>query len=176
MVSTRIARARGFTLIELVIVIVAIGILSATAMIGIGARAQHSVTAQADQFRRALSHLQLLAISQGGRLQLKVEAGSYTVCDAAKLTCAWATKDDDALADPATGEKFSIRLDDGAQFTTIPGTGTYYFDSLGRPVQASTGAALVVGPTTFKLNGVGRTPAVTVTVLPITGFAQTTYN
>ncbi len=166
-------RARGFTLIELVITIVILGIISAVVMINFGAKAQHSVTAQADEFRRNLSHLQLLAISQGARLKLTVAPTSYSVCLAALTgTC----DANSAIIDPATGARFSVPLVDGAQFTSIPGNGSYYFDTLGRPVQAATGSLLVEGTTIFNLNGVGRAAPVTVTVLPITGFAQTAYN
>lgn len=160
----------GFTLIELVITIIVLGILSAVVLTNINAKAQHSVTAQADEFRRNLSHLQLLAISQGGRLQLSVGSGGYSVCTAATATCDTAS----AINDPATGAPFSFALTDGAAFTS--GTGTYYFDSLGRPVAAATGAALVTGTISFNLNGVGRATDVTVSVRPITGFAQTAYN
>lgn len=160
----------GFTLVELVITIIVMGILSAVVLTNIGAKAQHSVTAQADEFRRALSHMQLLAISQGVRLKLSVVAAGYSVCTALTATCDAAS----AINDPATGAPFSVALTDGAAFTS--GTGNYYFDSLGRPVSAATGAALVTGTTSFSLNGVGRATDVTVAVLPITGFAQTAYN
>lgn len=168
-------RSRGFSLVELIIVIVVLGILAATAMISIGAKAQHGVTTQADQFRRNLSHLQLLAISQGGRLMLKVETTGYSVCNAGTANCDLANSGN-AIDDPATGAKFSVALAEGVRFTSIPGTGSYYFDTLGRPVQDAAGSALVAGATSFNLNGVSRPTAVTVTVLPLTGFAQTNYN
>lgn len=176
---THVARYGGIALIELVITILVVGILSAVLLINVGAKAQHSVTTQADEFRRALSHLQLLAISQGIRLKLRVAPANYSVCLAATTTCDAAG----AINDPATGAAFSIVLTDGAQFTQCgtapPCAGAdFYFDSLGRPVAAATGSTLVTDPTllSFKLNNVGRTADVTVTVLPITGFAQTVYN
>jgi prepilin-type N-terminal cleavage/methylation domain-containing protein len=160
----------GFSLIELVVVIVMTGVLSAVAVISINAKAQHSATVQADQFRRDLSHLQLLAISQANRLKLTVASTGYSVCLAATVTCNLAN----AIANPATGAAFSVLLTDGVGFTG--GTGDYYFDSLGRPVAGATGVALVADPILFSVNGVGRTTAVDITVLPITGFAQTDYN
>lgn len=167
--------SHGFSLVELIIVIVVLGILAATVVLSLGAKAQHSVTTQADQFRRNLSHLQLLAISQGVRLMLTVETNGYSVCNAVPVTanCNLANPTN-AIDDPATGAKFSVALKDGVQFTS--GTGSYYFDTLGRPVQAATGSLLVAGDTPFNLNGVSRPTAVTVTVLPITGFARTNYN
>ena len=164
-------RERGFSLIELVITIVVIGILSAVVMINIGAKAQHSVTVQADEFRRNLSHIQLLAISQGVRLKLTVASGSYTVAACPTAACGV------AVTDPATGQNFSVPLTDDVQFTAGVANSPYYFDTIGRPVAGASGAALVTDPTklSFSLNGVGRATDVTVTMLPITGFAQTAY-
>ena len=159
----------GFTLIELVIMIVIIGILSAAGIINFNAQKQHSVTVQADELRRDLSHLQLLAISGQGRLQLTVTSNSYAICTATVTTCNAAS----AIIDASTGVSFSTTLTDGATF--ISGIGNYYFDSLGRPVTNATSSALLTTQITFQLNGVSRSTPVTVTVLPITGFAQTSY-
>jgi prepilin-type N-terminal cleavage/methylation domain-containing protein len=164
-------RNRGVTLVELVTVLVLVSVVSATVVLNIGAQGQHSVTVQADQFRRDLSHIQLLALSRGTRLKLTVAAGSYSVCTAATSTCNAAS----AITDPATGAAFDVALTDGVQFTAGHGS-SYFFDSLGRPASAATGATLVTTTTTFSLNGVGRATAVDITVLPVTGFARTNYN
>ena len=161
--------AAGATIVELVITMVVVGILSAVVVANLDASAKHSVTTQADEFRRALSHLQLLAMNQGSRLKLSVTSSAYSVCAATTTPCNAAG----AITDAATGSAFSTTLVDGASF--ISGTGDYYFDSLGRPVTTATGSSLVSTTSTFALNGVGRATAVTVTVLPITGFAQTAY-
>ena len=161
--------ACGSSLVELVITLVVVGVLSAAAVSSIDASTKHNVTIEADQLRRALSHLQLIALNQGSRLKLTVSSTGYAVCAAATVTCNSAV----AITDPATGSPFSRTLTNGASF--VSGTGDYYFDSLGRPVVASTGATLLSTTTTLSINGVGRATAATVTVLPITGFAQTAY-
>ncbi len=161
-------RERGFTLIELIITIVLIGILSVVTILSFQATNQHSVTVQADKLRRDLSHLQLLAISGMGRLQMTVTTNSYTIC-AALTTCNAAS----AIIDTSTGMSFSATLTDGATFISSPGN--YYFDSLGRPVTNATSSTLLSTTSIFQLNGVSRDNPVTVTVLPITGFAQTSY-
>ena len=120
--------ASGFTLIELVILTVIIGTLSAVAVLNFNTTNQHSITVQADQLRRDLSHLQLLTISGQGRLLLTVTSNSYAICDGATVTCNAAN----AIIDKSTGASFSTTLTNGVTF--ISGTGNYYFDSLGRPV------------------------------------------
>lgn len=162
------SRGRGFSLIEFVIVIIVIGILSAVVITNISAKAQHSVTAQADQFRRNLSHIQLLALSQGARLKLTVAAdgASYTVSTCATSTCSSSSM----LVDPATGLNFSVALTDGV--TLSPANDTLDFDSLGRP-QSGGSLIATIPARSYTLIGSGR--SVSVTVLPITGFAQTIY-
>ena len=158
-------RCRGFTLIELVITMVMMGILSAVVVTDISAKAQHSVTTQADQFRRNLSHLQLLAISRGARLRLTVAAGGagYSVATCATSACTTRS----ALVDPETGANFSVVLDG---VTLSPAGNILDFDSLGRP---QSGGSLINATRSYTLTGSGR--SVSVTVLPVTGFAQTSY-
>lgn len=161
-------RGRGFTLIEFVAVIVMIGILSSAVMTSMQASLQLSVSTQADQFRRNLSHIQLLAISRGSRLRLTVNAAgtNYTVVSCDTSACSTTS----AVTDPATGLNFSMNLSDGV--TLAPTSNTLDFDSLGRP-QAS-GSLITTSPArTYTLSGNGR--SVQVTVLPITGFAQASY-
>lgn len=160
---------QGFTLVEFVVTIVLIGILSAAVMISTKAKAQHSVTVQADQLRRDLSHLQLIAISQGVRLQIAAptNGGSYSVCAAVASPC----NSGAAIADPVTREAFSVTLTDGVTFSL---GGTLYFDSLGRPVQSAAGGALLLtGESSLTLAGSSR--SVSVAVLPVTGLARTSY-
>lgn len=165
--STHYSRSAGFSLVELVITILLIGILSTVLLINVTAKAQHSVSVQADQFRRNLSHLQLLAISQSARLRLTVTSGNYSVCLASlNASCTMGN----AIFDPATGNKFSVDLTDPVTFTQ--GTNDYYFDTLGRPVLA--GSSLKTDTSSFTLSGGGR--SVNVSVTPITGFAQTAYS
>lgn len=157
-------RSAGFTLVELIIAIILIGILSAIVITNISAKAQHSVITQADELRRNLSHIQLLAISQGKRLQLSVNLGGYTVYECPDTAC---TNPSIVTTDPATGQPFVVTLTDGVAFTS---DSTLDFDNLGRP---QSGGSLITATRSFTLSGSGRN--VSVTVLPITGFAQTAY-
>jgi prepilin-type N-terminal cleavage/methylation domain-containing protein len=162
------SRGAGFTMVELVMVMVVIGVLSAVVMMNFNASAQHAVTADADQFRRNLSHVQLLAMSRSTRLRLTVAGDglSYTVTSCTTSSCTATT----AVTDPATGQNFSVALSAGVALA--PAGDVVDFDSLGRPQSA--GSLITANPArTYTLSGSGR--SVTVSVLPVTGFAQTTY-
>ena len=142
---------RGFSLIELVIVVVVVSILAATVAISFNSSKQHGVTVQADEFRRNLSSIQLLAISQGKRLRLSVASGDYTVkCHDAACTSLGAV-----VMGPVTLTDATITAS------------TLDFDTLGRPLSDG---SLINTARTYTLSGSGN--CVKVTVLPITGFAS----
>jgi len=172
MVSIRFSRNGGFTLMEMVITMVLIGILSAVALTNLRAQAQHSVTVQADQLRRDLSHIQLLAISRASRLRLTVNTAgtNYTVTTCPTGSVCTNSSSFIGLIDPATGVNFSVALTDGA--TLSPANSILDFDSLGRPQSAGSLIATIPA-VTYTLSGSGR--SVLVKVLPITGFALTSY-
>lgn len=162
-IKFRTAQSKGFSLGELIVVIIVLGILSSLALAHFfEARARHGVTTQADQFRRNLSHTQLLAISQGLRLRMDVNSAGYQVVSCVNADCSATSP----LTDPATGLNFNVALD-GA---TLDPAGVLFFDTLGRPQD---GAGLITLARTYTLSGSDR--SVTVSVLPITGFAVTTY-
>lgn len=163
MVGVANVRSAGFTLVELVITIVLVGVLSAVAVTKISTQAKHSTVVQADAFRRDLSHLQLLAISQGLRLRLLVNGAgtNYSVVSCSTSACTTTN----ALTDPATGQSFSVNLTDSV--TLAPVSSTLDFDSLGRP---QSGGSLMSASKSYILSGSGN--CVAVNVLPITGFAS----
>jgi len=150
---------RGFTLVEFVIVVILVGILAATVMISFNAGRQHSVVVRADEFRRAISHAQLTALSQGARLRLTTTASGYSVCDTA--TCPA------ILTDPTTGGPFSADFSGENVILSAAPIAAIDFDSMGRP---QSGGALLATTTTFTFTGGGN--SVSVRVFPITGFAQ----
>lgn len=157
------ANTSGFTLLELVITMVFVGILAAVTVTRISALAQHSVTVQADVFRRDLSHIQLLATSNGSRLRLLVNSGgtNYSVVTCTTSACTTTA----TLTDPATGANFNVNLTDNVKLTPV--SSTLDFDSLGRP---QAGGSLITTARSFTLSGSGN--CVDVSVRPITGFAS----
>jgi MSHA pilin protein MshC len=160
-------RSDGYSLIELVITIIVIGILSAVVGGNISAKDQHNLTTLADELRRNLSHVQLMAISKSTRLRLTVDAAgkTYTVFSCNNAACTVPS----TLIDPATGTSFFVDItknDPGVTFTSGANS-NLDFDSLGRPQQAS---SLITAAFTYTISGGGR--SVSISVLPITGFAS----
>ena len=155
----------GYSLVELVITIIVIGILAAVVLPNMDALGQHRVNTQADEFRRNLSHIQLMAISQSQRLRLTINAAgtNYSVFSCANAACAAPV----AVIDPNTGAIFSVNLTNGV--TLAPVNNNLDFDSLGRP-QAGGALIAAIPARAYTLSGSGRN--VTVSVLPITGFAS----
>lgn len=160
----------GFTLFEFIIVMLIIGILSAMVVVQFNARKEHLATVLADQFRRDLSHIQLIAISQSKRLELSTTSGGYSVGVCTTSTCTVTTP----LTDPATGSIYSVALTDPItglpSGVTMAPPGTFDFDSLGRP-HSGGGGPLIATTMTYTFSGSGRN--VSVNVWPITGFSWT---
>ena len=162
---------KGYTLVEMVIVVVVLGILSAVAIPRIIAKDQHNITTLADELRRNLSYVQLMAISQSKRMRVSVTAGGYTIYECTSTTSCAVN-----VPDPINPGNFTITLPTDITFTSGNGT-NLDFDSLGRPqqVDATSGKAILIDTKparSYTLSGSGR--SVTVEVAPITGFAKTT--
>ncbi len=153
----------GFTLVEFIIVVILLSILSATVVVKLSAQAKHSVTTRADEFRRNLSHIQLLAISQSRRLRLSVNSGNYTVVICTVSDCSSTS----ALIDPVTGQNFNVNFAPDTPDVTFTSASTLDFDSLGRPQSGG----MITSAQIYTLTGSGN--CVDVSLLPITGFAQT---
>lgn len=165
---------RGFSLLEMVVAMVVVGILSAAIMVRMSSQSNRAAMTYADQLRRDFAHAQALALSWGVSLRFStasdgtgysfsylVNAGPPPSCPSLGTT----------PVDPATGQAFSVTLTDGVLIAPATGTNsTLDFDSLGRPV--SCGIPLSGSPVrTYTLSSPGK--SVNVTVQPITGFAAT---
>ncbi len=153
------ARVAGFTLTELVIAIVLVGVLAAVAAVRWNA---HDTTApyQADLLARNVRHAQILAMTWGQRLRLTPTASAYSV---SCVTPGAAPCDQSPVIDPATGAAFSVALQNAA---TLSGA-ALEFDSFGRPV--SGGTPLSADQTLTVTAG---SQSYTVTVRAVSGFVS----
>src|SRR5262245_18043721 len=73
------ARAWGYALIELVMVIAILGVVSATVTLSITSQTRNYVISDTDKLRRSLSHVQALAAGWGARLRVTSTGSGYSV-------------------------------------------------------------------------------------------------
>lgn len=139
----------GFTLVELVIVIVVLSILALYAAMRGTSTGEATLSSQSEQLARDIRHLQMLAATKGQHLQLRAAPAGYSVAcvPGGPNGC-------DGTAD------FSVTLTN----IVLAGPATQDFDSLGRPVSSAA--------STYTLSAGSSTVAVTVS--PITGFVAVT--
>jgi len=121
----------GFTLVELIIVLVLIGILSSYVVIRSSDSDSLLLKAHADQFAQHLRHAQMLAMTWGRSLTMAISAGGYQV--SCSVPSASSPCNSTPVIDPATGQLFSVSMTDNVSMLD---SGTIEFDALGRPVQS----------------------------------------
>ena len=155
-------QSAGFTLIELVMVILIAGILSTYAVVHWPNDSEIKLPIQAELFVGHVRHMQALAMQWGEPLRLTVTPGAYSVsCVTAGATppC-----NSNPVIDPATAQSFSITLETGISFSA---GSTTDMDSLGRPV--AVGNIIATTPArTYTLNA--GASSIDVTLSPLTGF------
>jgi MSHA pilin protein MshC len=119
-------RARGFTLVELILIVVLIGILSFFAGARISDRNQANARGFAEQVASTLRFAQKAAIAQRRNVYVNVDASARRVraCLDAATTCAT------PLSSPAGG---SLDVIGATGVTLTSGTTQFSFDALGRP-------------------------------------------
>ena len=163
-------RAGGFTLIELTMVMVVVGILGAVVLTRYHQPTEITVSIEADHLARDIRHMQMLAMTWGQTLRLTTAGASYSVTCASGSTtppCNGVLPvNDPAVTDPTGNPAFTRTLESSV---TVAGA-AIDLDALGRPVAAG---ELFNGDTTYTLTGGAETSTVTVTRL--TGFVSVVY-
>jgi MSHA pilin protein MshC len=118
--------ARGFTLVELILVVVLLGILSFFAGGRLNDRDQVNARGFADQVAATLRFAQKAAIAQRRNVYVNIDASTRRVraCLDAAAACA------SPVASPAGG---SLDVAGAAGITLTTGINQFSFDALGRP-------------------------------------------
>lgn len=150
-----VTRQFGFTLVELVIVIVVLGIMSAYAIMNSASPSELSLPSQAATMASDIRHTQTLAHTTGNRMRLTIVTGangsySSASCDTSNVC----------------SNVFSVSLEKNVVLGGA--TTTLYFDTLGQPktsanVATSASYTLAYGGSTKTINVAALTGFVTVT-------------
>jgi MSHA pilin protein MshC len=161
----------GFTLIELVAVLVLAGILAVVALPRFTETTTYSVIGFYDQTLAALRYAQKIAIAQRRWTRLADTGGGLALtycgysggdgCNADTSACT------QALVDPASGQAYTLVPPADVALSHDAGYGTeFFFNCLGQPVSA---AGTALGTITYTVSGDGNHPIV---VEQETGYAH----
>lgn len=143
--------AKGFTLIELVMILVLVGIIAAVVAPRLGTVSNTKASVFVNKLRADIRYAQNLAMSRNQRYRVYVNtapapASGYAVVNDTNGNGAWGEAGEFAV-DPAGGGNLSVTLNAGEYagitVSTPPG-GYLEFNSLGSPTTG--GAALTVSP------------------------------
>jgi len=151
----QLQRARGFTLVELIMVVLLLGILSFFAGSRLNDRNQANARGFAEQVASTLRFAQKAAIAQRRSVYVNIDATSRRVraCLDASTACA------SPLASPGGG---ALDITGATGLTLTSGAPQFSFDALGRPSFASN--------LTLTTSASGAT--FTITVQPESGYVQ----
>jgi len=152
-------KRHGFSLVELLIVLILIGILSSYVVLKTSDSDALLVQGYANRFAQHIKHTQMLAMSWGKSLTMTVGSSGYQVSCSSTATLSPCNKT--PVVDPANGQSFTINMGDNV---SILDSGTIEFDALGRPLQSG---GLSSGMTQWRIAKGGF--QVTVNVNPISG-------
>ncbi|MGD2139091.1 MAG: prepilin-type N-terminal cleavage/methylation domain-containing protein [Burkholderiales bacterium] len=131
MVEANSVRARGFTIIELTVVIVVVGVLAVVAVAKLTRVDSFQVYGFFDSARSAVRFAQKIAVAQRTNVVVVLAPASISVCYTS-AACAL------PVTDPATGQAMTLAAPAGVSIT---GPASLSFDGLGR---ASPGGTITV--------------------------------
>ena len=150
----------GFTLVELVIVLVLVGIVAAYAGMKNGSGSVFSLISQADVMAKDIRHIQALAHTWGRSLRLTVSPGVNGTYSVSCVTAGTSPCNTSPVIDPVTGQALAVALQSGV---SLAGTALVDFDSSGMPATAASYTLTAESSVTKSLSVAALTGVVTVT-------------
>jgi len=153
-------RGRGFTLRELIIVLVIVGIISAIALTRTG-NDPVMLSTQVNQLAGDIRYVQALAMTQGQRYRINLTATGYTFTRA--------DAGGTAVPHPATGSAAQINWNSGVALgalINLPGN-LVAFDGRGAPYSNNVATTVLASTASITLSKGGANA--TVTIQPFTG-------
>lgn len=172
----RTDRQRGFTIVELIVVMVIVGVLGAVAASRFFDRASFDVAGFSEQTKSMMRYAQKIAIAQQRPVYVVFGSGSIGLCYAA--TCAASEQ----LPTPSGSNSGSERtvancgsstwiceaIPTGLTMTVNPTVASFYFDALGRPFNAADSGTSSFASTVVSIAGDGS--SVDINVVAETGY------
>ena len=151
---------RGFTLIELTVVLIVAGILIVTFMPRLPTTESTTIKSRADQLASDIRYVQTLSMTRGGRYCLVATATSYELrsTDASSNCLATQEPHPAGLTQPIV-----LCTSNCLSFTNF--SGTVEFDGLGMPYSAPTTSISSTAVITFTDGGASKT----ISISPTTG-------
>lgn len=137
----RAPRTAGFTMVEMVIVIVLVGILSAVALPKFFNRTSFDARGYFDESLAATRYAQKLAIASGCDVAVNFSAGGYALMERSACTSGAFSV---SVPHPARTGGFRLAPPDGVSV----GSASLYFDKIGRPRR---GGALLTAVTSVAI-------------------------
>lgn len=167
------SNTRGFTLIELVIVIIIAGIIAAVVGTKWNARSAKAPF-QAELLARNIRHAQMLAMTWNTTVGMRVPSATRyefwctnATPPAPCMVPSPPTPANNPVTDPASGGAFGVDLEDQVTITSIGGPPPR-FDNLGIPLNAL--GARITAAHVLQLDAGATTWSVS--IQPLTGFVQ----
>lgn len=128
---------RGFTLVELVTVMLLMGILAAVGVARMADRQSFDALGYADQIRQTIQYARRLAVAQRRNVCVTAAAGGLTVTQAVAYGAACST----GAIDPSTGSAFNLPVPHGVTLSAA----SIQFDSQGRQISGATVTVTATG-------------------------------
>ena len=138
-----LATSRGFTLAELVMVLVIVSVLAVAAMPAMFGRLTFDTRRFADQVRAAIQYAQKVAVAQRRNVCVTVTASSLSLTQGTSAGAACSA----AVFDVSTGAGFVLNAPGSVSFS---GAVTIAFDALGQTASAAT--VTVTGDQSIPIN------------------------